>query len=123
VLGPQWLPHFHQLYAACEAGRGRLAAAFPAAAVAVLPDVIPSPGPVGWPAGEAPFTFVFVGNFGHYLNADGARYLCSEILPLLRSSSPGPFQTRFVGANPPPALARRSHQTGRTIRDIDQMPS
>jgi glycosyltransferase involved in cell wall biosynthesis len=70
----------------------------------VLPDVIQPPGPVGRPVSETPFTFVFVGNFGHYPNADGARYLCSEILPLLRSSSPGPFQLRFVGANPPPAL-------------------
>jgi glycosyltransferase involved in cell wall biosynthesis len=104
ALAAVWLPHFHQLYAACQTQRARLAAAYPQVAVAVLPDVIRPPGPVGWPAARAPFTFVFVGNFGHYPNADGARYLCSEILPLLRSSSPGAFQIRFVGANPPPAL-------------------
>jgi glycosyltransferase involved in cell wall biosynthesis len=114
VLAAQWLPHFHQVYAACEAERARLAAAFPTAAVAVLPDVIRPPGPVAWPATRAPFTFVFVGNFGHYPSADGARYLCSEILPLLRSSSPGPFQMRFVGANPSPAL-RAQQDTGDVV--------
>ena len=114
TMAATWLPHFHQVYAACETERARLSAACPQAAVAVLPDVIRPPGPVGWPASEAPFTFVFVGNLGHYPNADGASYLCSEILPLLRSSSPGPFQIRFVGANPPPAL-RAQQDTGDVV--------
>lgn len=104
ALGAMWLPHFHQLFAACPDQRAQLAAAFPSAEVMVLPDVIRPPGPVGWPGQGVPFTFVFVGNFGHYPNADGARYFCSEILPVLRSSSPGPFQVRFVGANPPADL-------------------
>jgi len=99
VMASALLPRFDRIYVASAADRDLIAARYPGADVAVLPNVIRPPGPVPAPAGE-PFTFLFVGNFGYYPNEDAARHFCGRILPLLRERAGRPFGVHLVGAQP-----------------------
>jgi glycosyltransferase involved in cell wall biosynthesis len=56
--------------------------------------------PVADPAAEVPGTILFAGTFGHLPNRDAARWLATEIMPLLEAASPA-ARLRIVGSSPP----------------------
>ncbi len=106
ALGTALLPRFDVVYVASPVDRDRVAARHPDVDVAVLENVIRLPPRLTQPSDGEPFTFMFVANFDYYPNGDAARYFCAQVLPLLRTRAPRPFQVRFVGADPPPAVCR-----------------
>jgi glycosyltransferase involved in cell wall biosynthesis len=59
-------------------------------------------------------TIVFTGGMDYPPNADAARYLIEEILPVVRHSVPG-AQLLIVGRNPDPALVGAGRQPGVTV--------
>jgi len=109
------LPRFDRVYVAAPADRDRVAARHPGTGVAVLENVVRLPGPVAPPPDGEPFTFVFMANFGYYPNADAARYFCAQVLPPLRAGARRPFLVRFVGADPPAAVARLADEPEVTV--------
>lgn len=73
----------------------------------VNPFGIQIPEPPG-PCAEGPRELVFVGGYSHPPNVDAARWLVTEIMPLLRARCPG-VRLTLVGGDAPPgvrALAR-----------------
>jgi glycosyltransferase involved in cell wall biosynthesis len=52
------------------------------------------------PQREHPNTIAFVGGFRHWPNVDAAQRLATEIMPLLRTMSPG-VRASIVGSHPP----------------------
>jgi polysaccharide biosynthesis protein PslH len=52
------------------------------------------------PSDEAPGTVLFTGTFGHLPNRDAARWLATEIMPLVADSAPA-ARLRIVGSSPP----------------------
>ncbi len=54
-------------------------------------------------ANRDPATIIFSGRMAYYPNADAARFLALEILPLVRAQLPT-AQLRIVGADPPPSV-------------------
>ena len=52
------------------------------------------------PAGEQPDTILFTGTFAHLPNRDAARWLATEIMPVVRARQPG-ARLRLVGSAPP----------------------
>ncbi len=72
--------------------------------ILVMPNTIPmrDPLPVKVLSGVA--TLVFVGTMSYLPNQDAARYLCHEILPVLRQCFAGKLQILLVGKNPSPAV-------------------
>jgi len=68
--------------------------------VVVLANVVPVQGPLPPPAAptpDRPYTLLFVGTLGYLPNADGIRWFCDAILPLLREVAPCPFRVVIVG--------------------------
>ncbi len=52
------------------------------------------------PAAELPGTILFAGTFSHLPNREAARWLATEIMPLLEAEAPG-ARLRIVGSSPP----------------------
>jgi glycosyltransferase involved in cell wall biosynthesis len=70
----------------------------------VLPNALPMPEPLGPPASDAPFTFLFVGTLGYFPNQDAIVTFCREILPALRRMATRPFRVTVVGTGATPAI-------------------
>ena len=66
----------------------------------VKAQVLPNPTPPTGEGGTGPAVDVlFVGNFGYLPNVDAARWLCGDILPLLRSRLGRSVRVAVVGSN------------------------
>ena len=88
-----------QVFTPRDAGALRLRAPELAARVRVNPFGIDIP-PKADPEREHPNTVVFVGGFRHRPNVHAAQWLVTEIMPLLRTMSPG-VRASIVGSHPP----------------------
>jgi GT2 family glycosyltransferase/glycosyltransferase involved in cell wall biosynthesis/protein-L-isoaspartate O-methyltransferase len=73
----------------------------PSARVAVLSNVHTPDSAPAVPAGRS--GVLFVGSFDHVPNRDAARWLASEIMPLVRRQRPDAV-AHIVGSNPPPEI-------------------
>jgi glycosyltransferase involved in cell wall biosynthesis len=97
------------LAAVTEEDKATMLEAVPGKAVHVIPHGVdlssrPTPGsvPPEGPGAEGK-TILFLANFAYAPNADGAVYLCKEILPRIRTAEPS--ATLFlVGNDPPPEV-------------------
>jgi glycosyltransferase involved in cell wall biosynthesis len=73
------------------------------------------PVPDAKPPGAVDHDLVFVGNLSYGPNAEAARWLCQEVLPLL-----GAVRTAIVGSNPGPEVAELARLDGVTVAaDVD----
>ncbi len=98
---------FDRIYVCSEGDRERLLA--PAAAqVCVLPNAVPAVESPSSKPREGAFTLLFVGTLGYYPNEDALVYFCTQVLPLLRRSTPLPFRVVIVGTGAPPAVEQLS---------------
>ena len=59
-------------------------------------------------------TIIFSGRMAYYPNADAARFLALEVLPLVRAHIPT-AQLRIVGADPPPSVRDLATHPGITV--------
>ena len=87
----------------------------------VVPTVHRPHGP-GLPFAERE-GLLFVGNFSHRPNADGARFFVGEVLPLVRESLPG-VELLLVGDGAPPELLSREAEGVRVlgyVPDLDPL--
>ena len=100
---------FRHVIVVSEQERARLAAHCPAGRIAIVPNGVdtgyfaPHPG-----VAEEPDSLLFVGTFFWPPNADAARWLVSDILPLIRREVPG-VRLCLVGHDPPPELQALAH--------------
>lgn len=105
-----WLPRCDRVYVCGGEDRERLAERG-LDAVSIVPNTVETGEEPPPPPGEAPFTFLFVGNLNHFPNIDGLRYLADDLLPELREAAPGPFRILIAGSGRrsmlPPELLRR----------------
>jgi sugar transferase (PEP-CTERM/EpsH1 system associated) len=125
-LSPAWaLAHLEALALACHEGptaalfrqvivvseqeRARLAGHCPAGRIAIVPNGVDTsyfaPQPV---VTEEPDSLVFVGSFFWPPNADAARWLVGDILPLIRREVPG-VRLCLIGHDPPPEARALAH--------------
>lgn len=112
------------LAAVTEEDRATMLEAVPGKAVHVIPhgvDLSTRPN-LGSVPGEGPEaegkTILFLANFAYAPNADGAVYLCKEILPRIRSAEPS--ATLFLVGNDPPAEVRSL--AGEGVRVTGRVP-
>ncbi len=95
MIEDEILTTFDRVYVCSESDRRALLGRA-SAQVCVLPNALSVPQPMA-PMGSGLFTFLFVGTLGYYPNADGLRFFCNEVVPLLRRIAPGEFRVAIVG--------------------------
>ncbi len=86
---------FDEAWTISESDRGVILAGAPGATVAVVPNGVDASLFAGTPGGRSSAA-LFVGNFDVPHNADAARHLAFDIMPLVRAAEPGAV-LRFVG--------------------------
>jgi hypothetical protein len=99
-LRRDFLPRFDLVLLATPEESAALGAEYPEARFAVVANAFRIPA--GLPATSAPAKntdFLMVGNFGYYPNADGARFFCQEVLPLIRQAG-GRMRIALAGQRP-----------------------
>lgn len=96
-LADHYLPAVDHVITASPADAASLAGRYGRARVTAIPNAVrlPAPTPDPSPAAGA-YDLTFVGTLSYQPNADGARWLCQKVLPLL----PG-VTVALVGSNPP----------------------
>jgi len=94
----RWLGRFDRVFVCSENDRRKLGEAYGELAIEVLPNVIVQPEHRVAERAAAPFVFLFIGTFSYFPNADGLKYLCGRVLPLLRGKNEKPFVIQVVGA-------------------------
>lgn len=76
---------------------------------AVVPNGVDSEAFPFSDPGERQQAFTFFGNLGYFHNVEPARFLVSQVLPLVTRARPG-VRLRLVGARPAPAVQRLGAQ-------------
>jgi glycosyltransferase involved in cell wall biosynthesis len=93
---------------ACEEERAALAARHPHGRFLVLPNVVRMPESLPPEHNERGNSLLFLGTLDYLPNADGVKYFCASILPLLMRAGQDvplrPVSLRIVGPNPPPSV-------------------
>jgi len=99
-LRRDFLPRFDLILLAAPGEAAALQEEFRDARIAVVANALRASGkaPVS-PASAKSIDYLMVGNFGYYPNADGARFFCREVLPLIRQAG-GPRHVGLVGQRP-----------------------
>jgi len=87
---------FGRIYVCSEADRAELQANT-RAELCVLPNAVRIPAAAPGAGSGSGSRLLFVGTLGYYPNDDGARYLCDEIVPRVRTQWPGDFQVEIAG--------------------------
>ena len=110
-LEDDYLPRFDAVYTASGSDRAALAARYGGPHRFVhAPNAIRVP--VATRArrggGRGPFTLLFVGTLNYYPNEDAARFLCREVLPLVRERIGGRRAVRLIIAGALPSAAVRA---------------
>ena len=93
-----YLPSLDRVIACSKDDADRLSGAHDLRAVTVVPNAVRRPAAVG-SAGLARHELVFVGNLSYGPNADGAEWLCREVLPRLHEA-----KVALVGSRPGPQV-------------------
>jgi glycosyltransferase involved in cell wall biosynthesis len=73
--------------------------------------------PVASVSGEEPGTVLFVGNFTHAPNVDGAAWLAREIMPQVRSAAPD-ARLLIVGSDPPAEVLSLAGDGVEVVADV-----
>jgi glycosyltransferase involved in cell wall biosynthesis len=79
-----------------ELDRQRLLRRFPGTDWHAVPNTVPEPPRFNRIEAD-PFTFLFVGRFDHFPNADAVYFFCTSVLPLLQKNAQGKFRVLIVG--------------------------
>jgi glycosyltransferase involved in cell wall biosynthesis len=100
TLADRHLRAFDRVIVCSETDAGRLAARFPGAHLAVVPNGyrLPALGGRRRPSELGPLRLLFVGTFGYFPNVDAALFLCREVLPALRRLADREIRIDLVGA-------------------------
>ena len=101
------LSKFDQIFVCSEIDKQKIYQKYHCSRVKVLPNVIRIPKNVPEKKGVTPFTFLFVGSFEYYPNADGIIYFCSEVLPLVRQNAKGDLIVKIIGSAISKRLAKK----------------
>jgi glycosyltransferase involved in cell wall biosynthesis len=95
AMAAEWIPRADLVLAAGPEEVHRLGARYPDATI----DLLPNPTPPTGDDGSAPDTdLLFVGTCSYPPNIDAARWLCLEVLPLLRRRLGRPVKVAVVGS-------------------------
>jgi glycosyltransferase involved in cell wall biosynthesis len=95
TMADEWIPRVDLVLAAAHSEVGRLRAQYPG----ITADVLPNPAPPTGDEGPAPdVDLLFVGNCSYTPNIDAARWLCLEVLPILRTQLGRPVRVAVVGS-------------------------
>lgn len=102
ALADRCLPAFDRMAVSSVADAERLARQVPAAQFAVVPNGYELPRPVRSFARTPSETLrlLFVGTLGYFPNEDAVRFLCTDVLPVLRRMAAGTVEVDIVGAGP-----------------------
>ena len=107
ALMGEYLPRFDRCLVAAEAEAACLRARYPGAALGVIANAIRprellNDASTGCPPLD-PIDLLMVGTLGYYPNADGAAFLCRDIVPLLGRNGQWP-RIAIVGSKPPESV-------------------
>jgi glycosyltransferase involved in cell wall biosynthesis len=98
ALAEAYFPRFDRIITCSDGDAARIAAAFPKAKVAVVPNSYrPLDLPLHRAAAASPLSLLFVGNLGYFPNIDAALFLCHEILPALRRQTARAIRLAIAG--------------------------
>lgn len=86
---------FHTVFVCSETDRATLSVRCPAD-VRVLPNIAPAVDALPAPPSE-PFRFLFIGTMDYYPNFDAYEWFCKDVLPILQSQAPRPFEVVVAG--------------------------
>lgn len=101
------VPLFDRVFVCSEKDKERLLQSLACKEVIVIPNVVQISSIKEDKKRNLPFTFLFVGSMEYFPNFDGIRYLCFEILPLLRAKVKWNFTVKIVGGGLSRKLASR----------------
>ena len=117
-LARAWVPRFDVVFAAGPSDVSAIDAQYPDIDVRLLPNPVPQLGPDG----NAPDVDVLlVGNLSYAPNIDAARWLCTAILPQLRSRVGRAVQVAIVGSHVDASIFSLGRLPGVTV--IPDAPS
>lgn len=106
-MAAEWVPRFDLVLAASAVELDSLQARVGTVAARVLPNPVPMRGDDGW---AEPADLLLVANFSYAPNADGARWLCGEVLPRLRRLMGREVRVTLAGSYADPAVAQLGGQ-------------
>jgi polysaccharide biosynthesis protein PslH len=92
------LARFDRVYACSDRERSALPEGPGRGEVRVLANALDPPDGLSPVATGEPFTLLFAGTLGYYVNEDAAWFLCEEVLPHLRRIARRRFEILLVGA-------------------------
>jgi glycosyltransferase involved in cell wall biosynthesis len=118
ALAGEYLPRFDLTLVASDDEAAALRARYPAAVIAAIANAIRPAAPLAEAAqASAPIEaidFLMVGNLAYYPNADGAIFVCRDVLPRLGHAGLPPRVT-ILGSAPPRSVLALGEQPGVTV--------
>jgi glycosyltransferase involved in cell wall biosynthesis len=107
-----YLPELDRVFVCCDEDARQVEDRYEPRSVSVVPNAVRPPASEGADS-AAPHDLLFVGNLSYAPNADGARWLCAEVLPLLADAT-----VALVGSRPTSDV-RRLESDGRVTVAAD----
>jgi glycosyltransferase involved in cell wall biosynthesis len=107
-FGRRFIPGFDKVLVCSESDMLRLRPQFPNAILATVPNCWSQVAPVAphHSSAEGPLRLLFVGTLSYFPNVDAARFLCLELLPVLRRLTHRPIRIEIVGTGDVSAIRR-----------------
>jgi glycosyltransferase involved in cell wall biosynthesis len=109
AFADHYLDAFDRVIVCSEPDAVRLAERFPGARCALVPNGYRPVERIRRHRHRArrpgPLRLIFVGTFGYFPNLDAARFLCREVLPILRRLTDREIRIDLVGSGSTPAMA------------------
>lgn len=97
-LEKRYLPLYKKIFTASDLELLGVMSRYPAASVAVLPNVYPRIIPQPARAIQSSAKLLYVGTLGYFPNADAVTYFCDDILWRLQDQSPKPVELTVIGS-------------------------
>lgn len=103
---------------AAEDEAAAIARRYPGASLGVISNAMRPAGAAADRLSCEPIDLLMVGSLGYYPNADGALFLCRDILPRLARGGPRP-RLAIVGSKPPASVRALGERPGvRVLADV-----